>query len=122
MNDLVVTFYVYARALWRRRWIAMAAAWGICMVGWLVVATLPDRFEASARVYADSRTVLQKVVDGIAIDQDFDSELQMVREALLARPQMEAVAHKTKLDATVTDAAGMDRLITGLQERISVVG
>jgi len=122
MNEIVIVIYAWARALWRRRWLAMAAAWGICMVGWLVVATLPDRYEASARVYADSRTVLQKVVDGIAIDQDFDSELQMVREALLSRPQVEAVAHKTKLDATVTDAAGMDRLITNLQEGISVVG
>jgi polysaccharide chain length determinant protein (PEP-CTERM system associated) len=122
MNEIVIVVYAYARALWRRRWLAIAAAWAICMVGWLVVATLPDRYEASARVYADSRTVLQKVVDGIAIDQDFDSELQMVREALLSRPQVEAVAHKTKLDATVTDAAGMDRLITNLQEGISVVG
>ena len=121
MNDIVITLYAYARALWNRRWVAMAAAWIICMLGWLVVAMMPDRYEASARVYADSRTVLQRVVDGIAIDQDFDSELQMVREALLSRPQMEAVAHKTKLDANIKDDAGMDSLITGLQEGISVV-
>jgi polysaccharide chain length determinant protein (PEP-CTERM system associated) len=99
----------------------MAAAWVICMLGWLVVAMLPDRYEASARVYADSRTVLQRVVDGIAIDQDFDSELQMVREALLSRPQVEAVAHKTKLDANIKDDAAMDALVTNLQESISVV-
>jgi len=121
MNDILITIYAWARALWRRRWIAMAAAWAICLLGWVIVAVLPDRYEASARVYADSRTVLQKVVDGIAIDQDFDSELQMVREALLSRPQVEAVAHKTKLDAHVTTPAGMDALITNLQEGISVV-
>lgn len=121
MNDIVILLYAYARALWRRRWVAMAAAWVICMLGWIVVAMMPDRYEASARVYADSRTVLQRVVDGIAIDQDFDSELQMVREALLSRPQVEAVAHKTKLDANIKDDAAMDALITNLQEGISVV-
>jgi len=121
MNELITTLYAYARALWRRRWLGMIAAWGVCIAGWLVVAVLPERYEASARVYADSRTALQRVVEGIAIDQDFESEVQLIREALLSRPQMEAVAHKTKLDARVTTPQQMDSLVTSLQQGISVV-
>jgi polysaccharide chain length determinant protein (PEP-CTERM system associated) len=121
MNDILATIYAYARALWRRRWLAVAAAWAICLLGWLAVAALKDRYEASARVYADARTALQRVVEGIAIDQDFESELQMIREALLSRPQMEAVAHKTRLDVGVTDDAGMEALIASLQQGIKVV-
>ena len=121
MNELITTLYAYARALWRRRWLGMIAAWAICIAGWLVVAVLPDRYEASARVYADSRTALQRVVEGIAIDQDFDSEVQLIREALLSRPQIEAVAHKTKLDTRVTTPQQLDALVTSLQQGISVV-
>jgi polysaccharide chain length determinant protein (PEP-CTERM system associated) len=120
MNELITKLYAHARALWRRRWLAMVAAWAVCIAGWLVVAVLPARYEASARVYADSRTALQRVVEGIAIDQDFDSELQLIREALLSRPQVEAVAHKTKLDAKVTNEKEMDALISNLQRDITV--
>lgn len=121
MNEILTTIHAYARTLWRHRWWAMAAAWALCILGWVVISVLPDRYEASARVYADARTALQPVLEGIAIDQDFDGELQLIREALLSRPQLEAVAHKTRLDAGVTDAKGMDALITKLQEGISVV-
>jgi len=121
MNELITTLYGLARVLWRRRWFAMVAAWAICIAGWFVVALLPDRYEASARVYADSRTALQRVVQGIAIDQDFESEVQLIREALLSRPQVEAVAHKTKLDTRVSTPQQMDALVTSLQEGISVV-
>lgn len=121
MNEIISLLYGYGRAVWRRRWLAVFSAWGLCMFGWLVVAMLPDHYEASARVYADARTPLQRVVEGIAIDQDFDSELQMIREALLSRPQVEAVAHKTRLDANVADAAGKEALIASLQNNIKVV-
>jgi polysaccharide chain length determinant protein (PEP-CTERM system associated) len=121
MNEILAAVYAYARILWRRRWWAMAAAWALCLIGWFVISLLPDRYEASARVYADARTALQRVVEGIAIDQDFEGELQLIREALLSRPQLEAVAHKSKLDVNVTDAAGMDALITNLQQEIHVV-
>jgi len=120
MNELLALLIGHARALWRRRWLAVAAAWIVCVLGWFIVAMLPDHYEASARVYADARTALQRVVEGIAIDQDFDSELQLIREALLSRPQVEAVAHKTRLDAGVSDAASLDALITRLQEEIVV--
>lgn len=121
MNDVLLMVYSYARALWRRRWLAIAVAWGVCALGWLAVLTLPDRYEATARVYVDARTALRPVLEGIAIEEDYDSQLALVREALLSRPQLEAVARATNLDAEVTDEAGMEALIRTLQQQISVV-
>jgi polysaccharide chain length determinant protein (PEP-CTERM system associated) len=121
MNDIMVLVYSYARALWRRRWLAIAVAWAVCSLAWLAVLALPDRYEATARVYVDARTALRPVLEGIAIEEDYDSQLALVREALLSRPQLEAVARATNLDADVTDEAGMEGLITGLQQQISVI-
>jgi polysaccharide chain length determinant protein (PEP-CTERM system associated) len=120
MNDILVMVYSYARALWRRRWLAIGAAWAVCALGWLVVLSLPDRYEATARVYVDARTPLRPVLQGIAIEEDYDSQLALVREAILSRPQLEAVARATNLDAKVTTEAGMEGLITALQRQISV--
>ncbi len=121
MIETVAQTYEWARALWRRRWIAIGTAWAVALAIWAVVLVLPDRYEASARVFVDARTALTPVLEGIAIQEDYGSQLALVREALLSRPQLEAVARKTNLDAKVTSPAQMDALITYLKSQIQVV-
>ncbi len=120
MNDILTLVYGYARALWHRRWWAVLTAWIIAMLAWIVVLVLPDKYEATARVYVDARTPLKTYVKDIAIEQDFAAQLALVREALLSRPQLEAVARKTNLDAGVKDTAGMDAVVAALQRQIVV--
>jgi polysaccharide chain length determinant protein (PEP-CTERM system associated) len=112
--------YGFARAVWHRRWLALAAAWVVALVAWLVIMSLPDRYEASAKVFVDARTPLRPVLEGIAIQEDYESQLALVREALLSRPQLEAVARKTNLDANVTTPGEMDGLVSGLQNQIEI--
>ena len=120
MNEIVTMIYGYARALWHRRWWAVLAAWIVCAIGWTVVLLLPEKYEASARVYVDARTPLKQYVQDIAIEQDFAAQLALVKEALLSRPQLEAVARKTNLDANVTSTSEMDALVSSLQKQITV--
>lgn len=120
MNEMFSTGYGFARAAWHRRWLALAVAWGFALLAWGIVMLLPDRYEASAKVFVDARTPLRPVLEGIAIQEDYESQLALVREALLSRPQLEAVARKTNLDANVTTPAQMDALVSGLQGQIKV--
>lgn len=120
MNEILSMVYGYARALWHRRWWAVLAAWLVSVLAWCVVLLLPEKFEATARVYVDARTPLKTYVKDIAIEQDFAAQLALVREALLSRPQLEAVARKTNLDVGVTSTADMDALISSLQKEITV--
>lgn len=120
MNEILAKGYGIARSAWHRRWIALAVAWGVALPAWIFILALPDRYEASAKVFVDARTPLRPVLEGIGIQDDYDSQLALVREALLSRPQLEAVARKTNLDAHVTTPAQMDALIGGLQKAIRV--
>lgn len=120
MNEILALVYSYARAAWRRRWWAVATAWIIALLAWTLVLTMPDRYEASARVFVDTRTSLRPVIEGISIEDNYESQLARVREALLSRPQLESVARKTNLDANVTNPGQMDALITGLQQQIHI--
>ena len=45
-------------AVWRHRWLALAAAWLICGVGWVAVSLMPNQFESSARIYVNVDAVL----------------------------------------------------------------
>ncbi|RYZ67908.1 MAG: hypothetical protein EOP08_01740 [Proteobacteria bacterium] len=120
MNEIIQAIYSYVRALWRRRWLALIVAWTVALLGWGYVLTMPNRYEASARVFVDARTALRPVLKDIAIDEDYESQLSLVREALLSRPQLEAVARKTNLDKDVSTTESLDRLITVLQKQIRV--
>jgi polysaccharide chain length determinant protein (PEP-CTERM system associated) len=121
VKEVIAKGYEFGRAIWRRRWLALATAWSLALAIWFVALTLPDRYEASARVFVDARTALRPVLEGIAIQEDYESQLALVREALLSRPELETVARKTNLDARVTTPKQMDDLISVLQRQIKVV-
>ena len=111
----------HLRGVWRRRWLAITVAWVACLAAWLVTLALPDRYEASATVYVDTRTALRPVLKGIAVEDDLDAKVMLVREAMLSRPQLETVARKTNLDAGVHSSGDMDDLIEKIRMRLSVV-
>src|SRR6202041_918211 len=84
-----------ARSTWRFRWPAVTAAAIACVIGWVVVFALPDRFEADARVFVDTRTALKPALQGLTTDQNVDAEINYVRQSLLEGPQLEAIAKET---------------------------
>ena len=43
---------------WRHRWPAVLFTWLICAVGWAFTFSIPNQYEASARLYVDADAVL----------------------------------------------------------------
>src|ERR1700733_12275154 len=83
--------------VWRFRWLALWVAWGICSIGWITLFFLPDMYEADARVFVDTKTALKPVLQGLAVEQDVNSQLNYVSQTLLARPELERIANETGL-------------------------
>jgi uncharacterized protein involved in exopolysaccharide biosynthesis len=102
MQDIIKQILEEVRAIWRFRWHALAAAWGVCVLGWLVVLMLPDRYEASARVIVDPSTVLRPVIQRLAVEQDVNAELNLVCPSLLSDSQLQWVIKQTGLAAGAT--------------------
>ena len=91
MQEQLQLLLDHGRGMWRFRRLALAIAWVVCMVGWLVVLSLPAVYEAKSRVYVDATAVLRPLLQGIAVDQDVTAQLNFVRQAMLSRPQLERV-------------------------------
>ena len=108
------------RSAWRFRWIALITALVLAVIGWIVVFALPDRYEAYARVFVDTRTALKPVLQGLSMDQDVDAQINYVRQSLLAGPQLEKTAIDTGvLPASVTDERQRARILGDLSDRIT---
>jgi polysaccharide chain length determinant protein (PEP-CTERM system associated) len=108
------------RGVWRHRWLAMKVAWAACAVGWLLVYATPEQYEAAARVYVDTRTSLRPLLQGVAADQDIESQLIMVRQALLGEPNMRRVATEAGLLDASGDVQSNKAAISAIASRITI--
>jgi polysaccharide chain length determinant protein (PEP-CTERM system associated) len=108
------------RGAWRFRRTAMAIAWLVCVIGWLVVLALPDTWSAQARVYVDTRTRLAQVTTGIAVESNIASEAEAVREALLGGPQLEKVARLAVPGFATASPAAQADIIENLHDKLDV--
>lgn len=106
---------------WRYRWFALAAAAVVAVAGWLLVFALPDRYEAFARIFVDTRTALKPALKGLTTDQEFDAQINFVRQSLLTGPQLEKIAADTGvLPSRVTDPRQRNRILNALSDRITL--
>ena len=118
MQAIIIRILDELRGSWRFRWLALLAAWVVCVAGWVFVFAMPNVYEASARVYVDSQTALGPLLQGLALDPNVESEVSIVRQALLSRPQLEAVSRKTDLHLRAKTPEEMELLLDSLQKHI----
>jgi polysaccharide chain length determinant protein (PEP-CTERM system associated) len=107
------------RGAWRFRWVALITAFIVALIGWAVVFALPDRYEADARVFVDTRTALRPALQGLTIDQNVDAQINFVRQSLLEGPQLERIAKDAGvLPPAVTDERARAKILNALSDRI----
>lgn len=118
MSDVYEQVMTMLYSIWRKRWYGLAAMWVVCVIGWGVVAYIPDRYRSEARIYVDTNTLLQRLVK--SIDTNPLKQVEVMRRTLVSRPNLEKVIHRVDLDLTITDESEMEALIDDLQKNISL--
>lgn len=112
----------HLRGMWRFRWHAVVVSWGVALVIWYFVYTMPNIYGASARVSVDTNSLLPSLTQGLTAGENLLDEVGLVSKALLTRPNLEKVARETDLDLRAETPQQMENLITSLQERVKVAG
>lgn len=108
------------RGAWRFRRYALATAWAVCLACWAVVFVLPDEYSASARVFVDTRTALDRYVKDLAIQQDVGAQINFVRQSLLSRPALEKVIRETDLDLRAKTPQARIAMVDSLLKGVKV--
>jgi polysaccharide chain length determinant protein (PEP-CTERM system associated) len=117
MNDILQELRTALYSVWHRRWIAIAVAWAVCLLGWLAVSTIPNSYESKARIYVDVDDVLS---EQLGIAGDGREEIMRVRQTLVSTKNLKRVISSTKLGDGITGTAQMDAAVAELAERVQV--
>lgn len=110
----------YVKGVWIKKRYVIIFSWLICPVGFLYVASLPDVYSSKAQVFVDTRSVLQPLLRGLAIQTNPDQEIQMMAKTLLSRSNVEKIARESDLDITTATEAEFDALVTKLSKDIKL--
>lgn len=122
MTSVKVMVLTYARALWRRRWYGVAVSWIVCLAGWAFVMHLPSQYEAKARIYVDTDSMLRPLMRGIAVDSNILSQVDLMQRTLLSSPNLQKVSHAADLDLSARTPADSEEIVNSLRQRITVSG
>ncbi len=120
MDQVLQQILGYAKAAWQRRWWGVVAAWLVCIVGWTWVMIIPDRYEASARVYVDTQTLLKPLLSGLAAEPNVEQQIKLMTRQLVSRPTLEKVARMTDLDVKAKTPEQTEAMLNGLASKISI--
>ena len=120
MQELVDQFFSQLRALGRYRWHAIVVAWIVAMAGWLVVYKLPSHYEASARVYVDTQSVLRPLLAGLAVQPNVSQVVNMMSRTLISRPNLEKVIGMADIDIRLKSTAEKEALLVRLAKEVMI--
>lgn len=117
MNEVFEELQAALHSIWHRRWLALAIAWAVCLLGWLVVALIPNTYESRARVFVQLEDVLSQQLD---IANGGKNEIERVKMTLASAVNLEKVVRSTALGRDIASQREMERTVAGLAEKVKV--
>ncbi len=119
MKEQLILIYSYLHGIWRYRWSALAIAWVVALPGWVAVYALPDQYTSQAIMHIDTKSVMQPLLKGLAVESEVESGLAIMRSLLLSRNNLEEVIRETGMDLKTDDPNDMDRMVAALTKSIT---
>lgn len=120
MDEIIQQALTIARRMWKYRWPALAASWVAVIVGSVAVWRIPDQYEASARVFVDTDSILKPLMHGLAVQPNVDQQIAMLSRTLISRPNLEKLVRMADLDLKSQSKTEQELLIERLQKGIEI--
>jgi polysaccharide chain length determinant protein (PEP-CTERM system associated) len=121
MDEVIRQVKTFARGMWKYRWPGMALAWLVSMLGVVVVFKIPDQYEASARIYVDTQSILKPLMAGLTVQPNVEMQISMLSRTLISRPNLEKLIRMADVDLKTDSKMDQEALIERLQKDIRIM-
>jgi len=120
MQEFLQQAAVTLRGIWKFRWQGLIVAWIAAILGVAVVWRIPDRYEAAARVFVDTDSILKPLMSGLAVQPNLDQQISMLSRTLISRPNIEKLIRMADLDLKSQSKEEQEDLIEKLMKGIEI--
>ncbi len=122
MAEITALTLNFLKAIGKYRWHAIVITWIFALCGWAVVLKLPNKYEASARVYVDTQSILKPLMSGMTMLPNLDQQVMFMRRTLISRPNVERVMRLVDLDVKSSSTKDHEEMVDKLMAEIKIAG
>lgn len=121
MDEIISQISTIARGMWKYRRLGMLVSWIVAAFGaFVVVVIMPDRYEASARIYVDTQSILKPLMAGLTVQPNVEQQINMLSRTLISRPNVEKLIRMADLDLASKSKADQEALIEDITSKVSI--
>lgn len=122
MEELIEQLLSSLKGIWKYRWHALIVTWLVAVLGWIKVASLPDDYQTTARVFVDTQSILKPLLSGMTSMPNVEQQVSIMSRTLLSRPNVERVMRMVDLDLDATTARDHELQVDELMSKIKIGG
>ncbi len=120
MSELLRQAALHLRGMWKYRWLGLFVAWAVGAAGVATIKLIPDRYEAAARIYVNTESILKPLMVGMTVQPNDNQRIAMLSRIVISRPNVEKIVHTVGLDAKAESKEDVDRLIDDVLKVLTI--
>lgn len=122
MEEQLAQLVSHLKGIWKYRWFAIVTAWMVFVAGGMTIYLLPDSYQASARVFVDTQSILKPLLSGMTNIPNVEQQVAIMNRTLLSRPNMERLVRMVDLDIKAKTIKEHEELVEELAKEIKLAG
>lgn len=122
MEELVRQFLAEMRATWQYRRLGLLAAWLCAALLFGAVMTVPDRYEASARVFVNTDSILKPLMAGMTVEPNTDQRIAVLSRVVISRPNVEKLLSLVGLEKEAKTSEEYEQIADQLAKDLRISG
>ncbi|MGE5097207.1 MAG: XrtA system polysaccharide chain length determinant [Betaproteobacteria bacterium] len=111
MEALYREVLIKLRGMWMHRKLGVAVAWSLGLALFVAISAMPDRYEASARIFVNTDSILKPLMTGLTVQPNEEQRIVMLSRVVISRPNVEKLVQQVGLDAGVKSRDQRERII-----------
>jgi polysaccharide chain length determinant protein (PEP-CTERM system associated) len=108
--------------MWAHRWLGLATASVVGATALATIMVLPEKYEASARVFVNTDSILKPLMTGLTVQPNEDLRIVMLSRLLISRPNVERLVQTVGLDGQATSAEEREQIVDKTMKTLEIKG
>lgn len=122
IDDLLRRATLVARGMWRHRRAGLVTAWSVGALALAALVLLPEKYEASARIFANTDSILKPLMTGLTVQPNDEQRISMLSRVVISRPNVERLVRAVGLDTAASSPQSRERAIDEVMKTLRFRG